>query len=56
VDLLLLLHERIILRDTTQSKFIHEIDLIRVAHVFVLIWINITGTCFPRERCSINIP
>lgn len=36
VNLLLLLDEGIVLRDTTQRKFIHEIDLVRIAHVLVL--------------------
>jgi len=35
VDLLLLLHKRIILRNTTKSKFVHEVDFVWVVHVLV---------------------
>lgn len=35
VDLLLLLNKGIVLRDATERKLVHEVDLVRVDHVFV---------------------
>ena len=36
VDLLLLFHKGIVLRDSPKGEFIHEVDLVRIAHMFVL--------------------
>ena len=36
VDLLLLLDKGIVLSNTAKSKFVHEVDLVRVVHVLVL--------------------
>lgn len=37
MDLLLFFHEGVILGDTPQGKFVHKIDFVRVAHVFILL-------------------
>lgn len=36
VDLLLLLHECVVLRDSSKGEFVHQVDLVWVTHVFVL--------------------
>lgn len=36
VDLLFLINEAIVLCDTAQCKLIHQVDFVRVSHVFVL--------------------
>ena len=40
VYFLLFLHEAIILSDSTKRKFIHEIDLIGIFHVFILVTVS----------------
>ena len=36
MDLLLFFDESVVLRDTAESKLVHEIDLVRIMHVLVL--------------------
>lgn len=36
MDLLLFLHESIVLCDPAQSKFVHQVDLVGVGHVIIL--------------------
>ena len=36
VDFLLFFHKSVVLRDATKGKLIHEVDFVRVSHVFVL--------------------
>lgn len=36
MDLLLFLDKSIILRDSSERKFVHQVDFVRVAHVLVL--------------------
>lgn len=36
VNLLLLLHKRVVLGNTTEGKFVHKIYLIGIRHMFVL--------------------
>lgn len=36
MDFLLFFHECVVLGDTAESKFVHEVDFIRIVHVFVL--------------------
>jgi hypothetical protein len=37
VNFLLFLHKSVVLGDASKGKLIHEIDFVRISHVFVLI-------------------
>lgn len=36
MNFLLLLHEAVVLGDSTEGQFVHEIDFVRIVHVFIL--------------------